>query len=215
MTLHSSLLSNIRRNKWSTLIEVMAMLIIVSLTLTTMYYTLMQSIQFAQDTEARIKAINIAREGIEGMINIRNTNWLRYSSDRANCWNTLNYSGSCIGGAGTSKIDDWDYKIYNRNWLWELSKETTAVLDEFYRIGITSDGWYSGSGNYDTNKNCQLTANNSQSRDCKTIFKRKIVISNATNSWLTATANVSWQLYQPRKVSLSIDITNWKSLYSK
>lgn len=74
----------------------MIMLAIVSLTLSAVFYSLSQSIHFARDTEARIRAINIAREGIEGMINIRNTNWLRFSSNYTNCWNTPNYDLYCV-----------------------------------------------------------------------------------------------------------------------
>lgn len=75
----------------------MIMLAIVSLTLSAVFYSLSQSIHFARDTEARIRAINIAREGIEGMINIRNTNYLRFSSDWIQCWMVMNYDTGCIG----------------------------------------------------------------------------------------------------------------------
>lgn len=99
--------------KGATLLELMMMLLVVSLALSTMYYTLSQSIVFARDTEARVKAIALAREGIEGMINIRNTNWLRFSSDRANCWDTFQYNAACIGGApGVSKIANGNYNIF-------------------------------------------------------------------------------------------------------
>lgn len=84
------------RYKGATLLELMAMLLVITLALSTFFYTLTQSMSFARDAEARIKAINLAREGIEAMINIRNTNWLRYSSDRKFCWKTLNYNRNCI-----------------------------------------------------------------------------------------------------------------------
>ena len=86
--------------KGSTLFEVMMMLVILSMVLLTFFEVLSHGIRFARDTEMRIQAVNLAREGIEGVTNIRNTNWLRYSSDRKNCWNTKNYNSSCIGATG-------------------------------------------------------------------------------------------------------------------
>lgn len=85
-----------------TLFEVMAMFLVVALAISGLFFTLTQSITFSRDTEARIKAIALAREGVEAMYNIRNTNWLRFSSDRKNCWNTLNYNSTCIGGINTT-----------------------------------------------------------------------------------------------------------------
>lgn len=70
---------------------------ILSLSLTTLFYTLTQTMSFSRDSEARIKAISLAREGIEAMYNIRNTNWLRFSSDRKNCWDVLGYNSDCVG----------------------------------------------------------------------------------------------------------------------
>lgn len=53
------------KNSGATLIELMAMLLVVSLALTILFYTLSQSIAFSRDAEARIKAVALAREGIE------------------------------------------------------------------------------------------------------------------------------------------------------
>lgn len=42
--------------------ELMMMLLVVSMALTTMFYTLTQTMSFARDTEARVKAVSLARE---------------------------------------------------------------------------------------------------------------------------------------------------------
>lgn len=102
-----NLLSSLRHSKkGATLLELMMMLAVVSLALLTMFTTLTQSITFAYETEARVKATALAREGIEAMINIRNTNWLRFSSNRANCWDVLDYNKNCITIDSTPKIND-------------------------------------------------------------------------------------------------------------
>ena len=52
--------------------------------------------KFSNATGNRIEAIQIARDGLEAMTNIRDTNWILYGADPENCWNTMNYSGSCV-----------------------------------------------------------------------------------------------------------------------
>ncbi len=144
-----------QNNSGATLLEVMAMLTVLALALTTMFVTLMQGINFSRDIEARISAINLAREGIEGVINIRNTNWLRFSSDRTNCWDTLNYNVGCIGADPASsshqRIQSGSYLIHNEtNKLWTLSGMTAwndaPWSQSFinYTIGVRGDGWYTG-----------------------------------------------------------------------
>ena len=52
--------------------------------------------KLANSTEQRIEAIQIARDGIEAFINIRDTNWVLFAADYENCWNALNYDDTCI-----------------------------------------------------------------------------------------------------------------------
>ena len=41
---------------------------------------------YISETAQRTIALSLAREGIEGMYNIRNTNWRRRSDSRDKCW---------------------------------------------------------------------------------------------------------------------------------
>ena len=45
-----------------------------------------------QLTKERVLATNLAREGIEAVRNIRDTNWLRFAGERRICWNNLDSS---------------------------------------------------------------------------------------------------------------------------
>ena len=60
-----------------------------------MYKIYTESVRLSDLTAQRLQAIQIAREGIEAVENIRNTNWILYSADYKNCWNTLNYNEAC------------------------------------------------------------------------------------------------------------------------
>lgn len=209
MNLHSS-----QRNNRSgmTLIEIMAMLAVVGLTLLTMFQTLTQTITFSRDAESRIRAINIAREGIEAMVNIRNTNWLMFTSDRTNCWDTLNYDIRCVGNTTHDKINEWDYILYDQDGLWWLSGSSTPG-----RLGVTPQWWYSWSGGYSSNRRCLNIGGSggTGTTDCLSNFTRHITVSDKTSTGMTVTATVAWRSTTPRSVSLTHHITNWKSHYQK
>lgn len=117
-THHSSLQHN---RSGVTLIEMMMTLVILSMSLTALFYTLTQTMNFARDSEMRIQAVALAREGIEAVYNIRNTNWLRFSSNRAQCWNVLNYDANCVSTTtGFSVLAGGRYYLYNEHGLWKL-----------------------------------------------------------------------------------------------
>jgi hypothetical protein len=61
-----------------------------------MYDVFSSSQKLSSATKYRIEAISIAREGIEAVTNIRDTNAILFASDLDNCWNVLNYDNRCI-----------------------------------------------------------------------------------------------------------------------
>lgn len=84
---------NIRGNS---IIEVMVVIIILTIGITGTYNIINSGQKLSVTSENRIKAINIAREGLEAIENIRDTNWIKFSSDYTNCWNVKNYDVNCI-----------------------------------------------------------------------------------------------------------------------
>lgn len=195
------------------------MLLVVSLALTTFFYTLTQTMSFSQDTEARIKAISLAREGIEAVTNIRNTNWLRFSSSRKNCWDVIDYNAACITNRGT-KITNWTYVL--NKWtdgLWKLALKN----DNNDALYINNNWQYVSYGFFGSNPipqvRCRNIATNTQWA-CKTPFYRTITISknnpvsSKTEESMTITSKVSWKnTFGERKVELTSVLTNWKSHY--
>ncbi len=84
----------------------------------TLSSTLMaSSLRNINTSKNRVIAVNIAREGIEAVRNIRDTNWLKFSGNVRECWNHMPSSleplddclESCNGGA---PIIPGDYIVY-------------------------------------------------------------------------------------------------------
>ncbi|MDR1987822.1 MAG: hypothetical protein LBQ24_03540 [Candidatus Peribacteria bacterium] len=64
-------------------------------------------------------------------MNIRDTNWLLFSSNKKDCWKTLNYDESCVlaGDSFTGNILDSYYRIFkdsNGRWVLEEAETTSS-----------------------------------------------------------------------------------------
>lgn len=90
------------------------------------------SISNNEEAEERLMAYNFAREGVEAMRNIRDTNWLRFPSDRENCWDAKP-SVDDIASCPTNQIAAGDYIVYpitdidTNLFGWRLSTVTAAT----------------------------------------------------------------------------------------
>lgn len=81
----------------------MVAILVVSVGIMGAYQIANRGNTLATTTENRIKAINMAREGLEIVENIRDSNWIKLSSDYKSCYDVLDYDLSCIG-RGTGAI---------------------------------------------------------------------------------------------------------------
>jgi prepilin-type N-terminal cleavage/methylation domain-containing protein len=205
--------SLIRKNHGLTIVEIMMALAILSLGISALLQTFSSGVKFSSDTENNIKAINIAREGIESMINIRDTNWLRFTSDRTNCWIVAGYDGLCIGNI-TLSFNDGSYTAFSTNGVWMLSGITTPPVytswtnyKNTFRVGIDANGYFTQTGVSTT------PCSSSRQSDCLTIFTREIILDVTLPDTLKVTSIARWNMERPRNVSLETTLTNWKSKF--
>lgn len=81
--------------KATSIVEAMIVLLIVMMAITWSFNMFSKAIQVTDSSGFKLEAISIAKEWIEAMVNIRDTNWKVLPWDYRNCWNTLNYNISC------------------------------------------------------------------------------------------------------------------------
>ncbi|MFA5842925.1 MAG: hypothetical protein WC882_04660 [Candidatus Gracilibacteria bacterium] len=81
-----SLLSLLRSQTAETLAEVIIALVVLAVGATGASTLIYVSISANAEGEQRIEAYNLAREGVEAVRNIRDTNWLRFPGNRTDCW---------------------------------------------------------------------------------------------------------------------------------
>ena len=203
-----SLVRHLDKNGAS-LIEIMAMIAVLGLAVTAMFSTVIGGIYFARDSENRIKAINLAREWLEWVTNLRNTNWLRFSSDQTNCWKVQWYAAGCIGDSAstTTRLSSTWYILTNTNGAWYL----TGAAATSSGLWIDSNGYYMASGA--TTPKCTITL----TTNCQSPFTREIRIVGdnlaASSGTMTVTSVVDWYEKRAQNVTLKTTLTNWKSKF--
>lgn len=190
--------------------------------ITGMYGLLTDAQRFSDSTGNKIQAIQIAREWIEAIINIRDTNALLFSWDMRNCWNVVNYNAACIWTAGvTNDIRHWrHYAIYpdvdNR---WKLTLLNATVVSNGYQNSVhRSTLWV----NLDTNG---LYTQNWWT-PLKPTFTRKLYMEyidtntdtliNENDEKLRVTSTVEWgdsSSQTTHTISLTTILSNWKAKF--
>jgi len=200
--------------KATSIIEAMIVLLIVVSWITGVYTILNSSQKLAISTWNRIEAIQIARDWLEAFTNIRDTNWILYSADYENCWNTYNYDATCIWSSGTST--DTVLWASQGFWIYKNSNNQFELIKHWWIMA-----WYSDS-TYRTNFRVQKDSNwfytQSWSVDFNPIYTREIQISypdgDSDTDRIEVTALVLWSdssSSAPQKVEMSTMLTNWKA----
>jgi len=203
--------------KATSIVEAMVVLIVIVSWVVWMYDLLIKSNNLVSWEENKIQAIQIARQWIEAFTNIRDTNWLIFSSDYDNCWNVFNYESLCIW----DNSDDYDikennnYKIYiDSDGRWELTNTglfspntyTNVNYRDFYKVWLNN--WmYTQS--WITEK---LTS--TYTREIKVNYlKEDLTDWIESDPMIEVTAIVQWvdnSSSAPHKIEIKQILSNWK-----
>ncbi|MBI5412689.1 type II secretion system protein [Candidatus Peregrinibacteria bacterium] len=209
-----------------TLAESIIALSILAIGITISGLVVSSSLTNVQGSKKRIIALNVGREAIEGVRNIRDTNWLKFSSDRRSCWNHLPLSldnpahDKCTQDEA---IEPGDYSLYidNHN-QWRLKNYDDSDPDSFLSIvdidpNLDSDE--DGNKTNDQDLFNHLFGDALGSNLVKSsIFRRKVAISyldndgsdgQPTDNRMRVDVLVEWQEKTPQRLLLSTLITDY------
>jgi hypothetical protein len=199
--------------------ESIVVMLVILTGVTGMYKIYSASVRLEVWTTNKIQAIQIAKEWMEAITSIRNTNWILFGSDYKNCWNTLNYDAWCISNTSPVKIaHNWQYTIYKDNndrWKLHLPTGISSYIysdDDYrnqFRIWIDDDWFYTATGTI---------------TNLKPVFTREIQISyidtsnpsdgaDSNDEKMKVKSIVQWvdtSSKNTRKVELETTLSNWK-----
>lgn len=123
-----------KNHRGESLIETIISIVLITLAVTAAITLIVTTMRASEASKERIIAINLAREGIEAVRAIRDTNWLVYSSRRRICWNTV---GECNDntpkdGITDSPINVGYYRVgLSSGFSWELEYYPGALESEW------------------------------------------------------------------------------------
>ncbi|MDP2103376.1 MAG: prepilin-type N-terminal cleavage/methylation domain-containing protein [Candidatus Gracilibacteria bacterium] len=205
-----------KNHRGNSIIEIMVVIIILTVGIIGTYGILSSGQKLSITSENRIKAINIAREGLEAVENIRDTNWIKFSSDYENCWKVKDYDPTCIGITGKA-FPGGSYTLVQNNTLWYLSgtiapSATYTTYRGQFPVYLDNKGLSTSSGSAALPL-CGSTKNT----DCQSIFTREIQISNPDADHLKVNSIVTWvdssKTSGPYIINLETTLTNWKKKF--
>lgn len=134
----TSLLKNTRGE---TIAETIIALSVLAIGVTIASSAIVSSLRNMNNAKNRIIAVNLAREGLETMRNVRDTNWLQYSDRRRQCWN---HNPGQIPCDGSTPLPPGRYVIYrdanHRFLLAEATIENRELALIDFDLTLDSDG---------------------------------------------------------------------------
>lgn len=191
----------------TSIVESMIVLLIVVIWIVWTYLIFTSSLKLSQTSQNRIIATQIAREWIEAIMNIRDTNWILFWANINNCWMTSNYNSNCITTANTH-FSSWSYILYPWNDdRWYLSWITTSFT--WFSVGYRNTFWLSESWWLYTQSGWTITSNPFYTREIKLIaigsnppqnYKIESIVK-----WTDSSRN-NWNF----EIKLENELTNWK-----
>jgi len=134
-------------NKGETIMETVIAMGILAVGITLASTIIAMSLRNINASKNRVIAVNLAREGLEAMRNIRDTNWLRFNSKKRECWNHDPKTDTCINT--DEPILPGEYIIYKQQtaagWKWRLENiqdnpspvppEPPGINETYYNTG--------------------------------------------------------------------------------
>jgi len=130
----SSYMKNLRqRKKWFTMIELLFVIMLVSTTFMGIISAVISTTSYLTATRQKVTALNLAKEWVEVMYNIRDTNWRRRDSKKD--LTRLKYDPLSIGENNAWVLDDWvpkDEWMYPGRWI--IKVQTWAWNNKYFSL---------------------------------------------------------------------------------
>ncbi len=192
--------------KGETLIEVitaLTSLVLAGVAAVTVIISMMQSNAISKEY---LIAQNLAREGIEGVITIRNTNWLRFPSTKSTDWLCVNVDND----------NSCDQTIYQGNYILDRNVNNLGEGFTLARVELDLDLSNGLDSQFQLTKkqggDVELYSHWTDSTDQSPVFYRMITFEQigTTNDKYKVTAKIQWKNGSKiNEYKLSSIITNY------
>lgn len=226
---HLARLSSFRSTQWLTLIEVMVVIVVVTAGIVWAFWVLSSGQKLAATTTDRVQAINFAREWVEAVKNIRDTNYFQYPANPTACWIVKNYNCNTV-----SNYQTWSYVLGRKDFTgslsekicdhcWYLSGTNSSIetkpipiLDwDVYRSTYALEldgGGYAITG---STSGWKPMCRNGTSTWCLTQFTREIALKRVESDTVEFSSYVHWRDANGSIMTVELPMTlkNWRTKF--
>jgi len=129
----------ILKKKGFTLVEVMVVVLIVSITFVGIIWGIISTTNYLTETRQKVMALNLAKEGVEIVYNIRNTNWRRRYEQKDACW--LNADPFAHP---TWEESSCSWQAWITPWRWAIARASQGNNYYYSLVNHNSSGWLMG-----------------------------------------------------------------------
>ena len=124
-----------QKKKWFTMIEVLLVLMLVSTTFMWIISAVIATTNYLTATRQKVNALNLAKEWVEVMYNIRNTNRRRWDNQKD--WTWLKSDPLATAENNETPSTDWMYP-----WRWIIkTKVATGSNNKYFTLVRIGDWW--------------------------------------------------------------------------
>jgi nucleotidyltransferase substrate binding protein (TIGR01987 family) len=216
------ILRTLRGTRAETLAEVILAFIVFGIVSTAGMMFVVRGIDTNQEIEERLIAYNFARESVEAVRNLRDTNWLRFPGYRTECWDVMLDTTSSLDCAttGTHLGDSAgvDYIVYpeitetTRLFAWNFVEVDPAATDDLtiYETDITSNATPIYTQDLGCGSGVLSCVSTGYRRTINVVATDTDTVPDGYADILTVTATVSWESKaDTRTITFVDELTNY------
>lgn len=134
------------KKKGFTLVELLIVIFVISTGLILIIKGVSESHRYLSETAQRTVALNLAKEGIEAVYNLRNSNWRRRPDKKNECWITNipldqnDENDPNCETTGSRLQAGWTYMLsgYTLSGAWWLIQQDAPLLSGIFKVNIDS-----------------------------------------------------------------------------
>lgn len=204
----------------------MVVIVVVTSGIVWAFWVLSSGQKLAATTTDRVQAINFAREWVEAVKNIRDTNYFQYPANPTACWIVKNYNCNTV-----SNYQTWSYVLGRKDFAticdhcWYLSGTTTSPNLESKPVSLADWNAYQpkyalaldGSGYAITGSTSwsPTMCRNSTSTGCLTQFTREIALKRVESDTVEFSSYVHWRDANGTIMTVDLPMTlkNWRTKF--